>query len=367
MARFRAIMDQGGEALYIIDAETVRFVDVNETACQMLGYSREELLKLSPKDIEISHEIPPERWRAHVKELKETGTTDVMDQNVHQRKDGTSFPVEVSDSLRTFGDRDYVLAVVRDITERKRAEEKLQETQAQLLHSEKLASLGTLVAGVAHEILNPLNILSMGLQIWKKKLGPDAPEVAPNSYDNMSKQIFRITEITQNLLQFARHRQPEFKSLNITSVVNSSTKLFEQEYRFDNVVLVRDHDENLPPVEGDEDRLCQVFVNLLSNAKDAMPNGGKITLHIHPFTRDGKQWVRVGVEDTGTGIPQDKLNKIFDPFFTTKPEEKGTGLGLSISFGIIQSHRGEILVESTEGKGTTFLVEFPAYVAEPKA
>ena len=244
--------------------------------------------------------------------------------------------------------------------ENARVFEELRDAQAQLLRSEKLASMGTLVAGVAHEILNPLNNLSIQVQMLKEGILADDPEALGESYRTMDTQVNRITRITQNFLHFARHREPQLKNLDMRNVLDQVLDLVEYQYRVENVELVRDYARDLPQVEGDEDQLGQVFLNFLANARDAMPEGGQITLRTRSCLRDGTPWVRITVEDTGTGMPKGILNQIFDPFFTTKPEGKGTGLGLSVSYGIVENHGGKLDVETEEGKGTTFLVELPA-------
>ena len=252
--------------------------------------------------------------------------------------------------------------ILGTVIERTRTEEALHQKESQLLRSEKLASIGTLISGVAHEILNPVQIISMHVQMAQMDSTQlSSPEKLSQSFKIMKTQVERITRITKNLLDFSRQREPQVERLDPRTVLDGVLNLLEYQYRVTNIEIVRDYAKNLPLIEGDRDQLGQVFLNLLGNAKDAMPDRGRVTLRARRFTRDEKPWVRMAVEDTGGGIPKDILNRIFDPFFTTKPEGKGTGLGLSISYGIVETHDGRLSVQSQEGKGTTFFIELPAH------
>ncbi|MFQ5914814.1 MAG: ATP-binding protein [Nitrospinota bacterium] len=248
----------------------------------------------------------------------------------------------------------------RQKAEAERANKEIRETQAKLLQSEKLSSIGTLVAGVAHEILNPMNNLYIKVQLMQEGIGTENPEELKESFGSMRMEIERASRITKNLVDFARKREPQLKRVDIRGVLDRVVGLVEYQYRVTNVQFVKDYSKDLPQLEADEGQLSQVFLNLMGNAKDAMPEGGQVTLRARSFFRNEDPWVRVGVEDTGKGIPRDIVKRIFDPFFTTKPEGKGTGLGLSVTYGIVENHGGKLEVESEEGKGTTFMVELPA-------
>ncbi|MFQ5912133.1 MAG: GAF domain-containing protein [Nitrospinota bacterium] len=333
--------------------ENGRILDANQTLARMLGYEPHELIGM-----EVQGTVPPE-YRNYVLKRNLSGYEKTFEAQC-LRKDGSVFPVEVHGGPIPYQGRTVRVAAIRDITERKRAEEELQKTQALLVRSEKMAAVGTLVAGVAHETLNPLNNLSVQIQMLKRGILADDPKRLSNSYQVIDKQVNRIARITQNLLQFTRCRESQMKKLDVRSVLDRVVDLVEDPYRLEKMDVVRDYDPHLPLVEADEDRLSQVFLNLIGNAKDAMPEGGRVTLRARSSTCNGSARVRIEVEDTGTGITKDVLNRIFDPFFTTKPEGKGTGLGLSVSYGIVENHGGKLDVESKEGKGTTFLVELPA-------
>ena len=229
----------------------------------------------------------------------------------------------------------------------------LRETQQQLIQSEKLASIGQLAAGVAHEINNPIGIMLGFAQVLAKKIPPDDPMAKP--LKAIEREGLRCKRIVQNLLDFARRSQPSLRPVNVNDILEASCALIEHQVTLQNVELIKGYDPNLPLVMADDNQLQQVFMNMILNAYQAMPNGG--TLRI--TTRSVGQEVQIIFSDTGVGIPPENLNRIFDPFFTTKEVGRGTGLGLSVSYGIIQQHGGSIEVESQVGVGTTFIVKLP--------
>jgi signal transduction histidine kinase len=237
-----------------------------------------------------------------------------------------------------------------------KVEERTQElraTQEQLLQSEKLASIGQLAAGVAHEINNPMGVILGFAQGILKTLPEDNPLRKPLT--TMEKESLRCKRIVQNLLDFARHSEPTPSPTNINELIDSFCDLVEHQTSLQNIKLVKGYDPALPSIMADPNQLQQVFINIMLNAYQAMPEGG--TLHI--TTRTVGSELQVIFADTGTGIPPESIQNIFDPFFTTKEVGEGTGLGLSVSYGIVKAHGGDIEVESQVGKGTTFIIKLP--------
>ncbi|MBI3325940.1 MAG: GAF domain-containing protein [Nitrospinae bacterium] len=230
--------------------------------------------------------------------------------------------------------------------------EQLKLSQRQLLQAEKLASLGSLTTGVAHEILNPLAVISGRVQLLL--LRPEVPPDLQRVYHLLLDQVDRITRICDGMLHFARQKEPRFEPVDLNASLVQTLALLESELRLRNIAVHTAVDPELPHIIADEGQLRQVFLNLLTNAMDAMPGGG----NLHLATRRGEP-VQVVVADTGCGIPPEHLSKIFDPFFSTK--EMGTGLGLAVAHGIIQSHEGTIRVESPKGEGTTVVIELPSH------
>jgi len=234
--------------------------------------------------------------------------------------------------------------------------ESLQEAQDQIVQAEKLASVGRLTSGAFHEILNPLNIISGHIQflLMDKDLSPRI-----SKYLNIMRgQSDRIAKIVKGLLQFSRYSKQKIVEVKINDLIEKVLSLVEYEVKFDNVKVIKELDPSLPPIMGDEEKLSQVLFNLVSNARDAMPQGG--TLKISTRASVNSDFIEIRFQDTGCGISEENINKIFDPFFTTKEAGKGTGLGLSLSYGIIQDHGGTISVESKVNEGTNFIIYLPA-------
>jgi signal transduction histidine kinase len=234
----------------------------------------------------------------------------------------------------------------------------LEHAQAQLVQSEKLASLGLLAGGVAHEINNPLMVILGRAELLLQDLAADAP--AARDLDTIRRETVRIADIVRNLLQFSREgHDGAVGPVDVNRAVEAVVSMTRQILSVDSVVIDTDLGRDLPPVSGNSGQLQQVFTNIVINAFHAMPGGGKLFIRT---THRGSE-VSASFTDTGFGIPPEHLGNIFDPFFTTKREGKGTGLGLTVSYGIIRAHHGDIRVESEPGKGTCFTVILPAHAA----
>jgi two-component system NtrC family sensor kinase len=239
----------------------------------------------------------------------------------------------------------------------KERDDKLKEhTSQQIMKSERLATLGQLAAGVAHEINNPLGTISIYAQMILDELGKDN-DSCRESLEVVMKQTNRAGRIVKDLLEFARQSEPEMRILNINDVLRKAIEITTHSAELQNISLAKYLVGELPDVQGDTDKLQQVFVNIIINAIQAMPEGGELTVGTR-LTEDG-EFVEVEISDTGCGIPQEHLSKLFDPFFSTKGTGEGTGLGLSVSLGIIQKHKGTIDVKSKVGVGSTFTIRLP--------
>jgi two-component system NtrC family sensor kinase len=235
----------------------------------------------------------------------------------------------------------------------------LKTAQAQLIQSEKLSAVGQFVAGVAHELNNPLtSVIGFAELLQQKALAPEHQ----NYVDRIARSAARCHKIVNNLLSFSRQHEPERKPILLNDLVDAVIEIIAYDLRSSNITLVKEYQSGLPAILGDSHQLQQVVLNILSNARQAM----------EAFRRDGQIVLRTGctdthvwlrIKDNGPGMPREILTRIFDPFFTTKPQGKGTGLGLSLSYGIMQEHRGRIHAESEPGHGTEFILELP--IAEP--
>jgi signal transduction histidine kinase len=246
------------------------------------------------------------------------------------------------------------------------ANKKLKETQEELIRSEKLASIGRFAAGVAHEVGNPLGSI-LGYTSLLASEGIDK-ETGKDYLKRIEKEIERINRIVRELLNYARPTKFEIKEVEVNQIIENTLSLLSYQKSFKNIETRLEFQPHLPPIQGDESQLSQVFMNIILNAVDAMPQGGTLRIKTEECIvgngfstkfSEGDRLVRIKFSDTGIGIKQEDLKKIFDPFFTTKDPDKGTGLGLSVSLRIVESLGGEIKVESEPGKGSTFEVYFP--------
>jgi PAS domain S-box-containing protein len=250
--------------------------------------------------------------------------------------------------------RDFVvvgrIVIVDDITER-------VSLETQLAQADKLSSIGLLAAGVAHEINTPLAVISSYAQMLSKQMRGDQ-RLGP-VLEKITQQSFRASEIANGLLNFSRTSTTEFREVHLNQVIHDTLSLLEHQFKKAMIEVTLELTDDLPPIHGNPGKLQQVFLNLLLNAKEAMPTGGKLRI-----ATQANGHVEAIVADSGSGIAPEHLKRIYDPFFTTKTmpkpgERRGTGLGLSVSYGIIQEHAGKIHVESAVGAGTTFHLEFP--------
>lgn len=249
--------------------------------------------------------------------------------------------------------------------------EKLKETQNQLVQSAKLASIGELTAGVAHELNQPLMIIRTTAQLISQKLHKDTlnTDYLREKLESVERNTKRMMNIINHLRTFSRQTKGEFEPVDINKIIQSSFLMIGEQLKIRDIKVIRDLAEDLPKVHGDDNQLEQVILNLLNNSRDAIESklaaresDTELQKNIVITTRvpsDAKDQIEILFKDTGCGIPQESLKNIFDPFYTTKEVGKGTGLGLSISYGIIQNHNGEIDIEKTGPEGTTFRIRLP--------
>lgn len=321
----------------------------NKGAEALTGYRREEVIGRQGPVLYESEKDAKEVMRR----MREGDGTVSAFETTFRAKDGARIPVLISASILYDKDGQEVGSVgfSKDLRERKRAQE-------QLIRAEKMASVGLLTAGVSHEILNPLNVIILRLHTLIGN--PDTPPEVTRYLRIMEKHANRITKITRDLLSFSRQRKPERRLIDLNESIKRTLNLVEHGLRIQNIEVEPKLSDELPPVLADQDQLQQVVLNLLTNAKDAMPDGGRLVLSTESVLENGEQFVEFRVEDTGPGITPEHLEKLFDPFFTTKSEGKGTGLGLSICQGIIETHGGTIWAKNGTDGGASFVVRLAA-------
>jgi two-component system NtrC family sensor kinase len=368
--RYRTLFESALDAIWVNDLNG-KLVQVNKVAEDLLGFSIEELMKNRVKDL-----LPKESLPLAVKIGKALLAGEEIEQPYEQyitKKDGTPVYVKMTTTLiKENGKPMFFMHIGRDVTREKELQQELQTayqqlsesheqlklSQQQLIHAEKLTSLGQLAASIAHEVNNPLAGVLLYTQLMEKKLEkkelPD--EKALDYLTKMEFELQRSTRLIRNLMDFAKQTPLEFQEVNLNSVIEKSLDLIAHSAKTQHIEVTKELDSSLPPLMGDSHQLHQVFTNLILNAVQVMSEGGKLTLRTS-VTKNNE--IKAEVTDTGCGIPPENMGKLFTPFFTTKSEVKGVGLGLAVSYGIIKNHKGRIEVDSEVDKGTTFTVYLP--------
>lgn len=331
---------------------------MNPAAEELFGFSLEKVMEF--KTVEDLY--PPGVAREIMKKLRSSeyggkgklSNTKIDVLNVT----GENIPGEISASIIYEGNREVAtMGIYTDLRERLAVEEKLKEAQSQLVQAEKMASMGQLAAGVAHEINNPLT----GILFYASLLMEKLPDTDPMKEDigYIVEDVNRCKVIVRNLLAYGRQTTPSKNIIQLNMLVQHSLGLIRDQKLYRNVKVVKKMAEDMMLVQVDTDQVSQAIINLIMNALAAMEGKGVLTLLTYRDKSAKKVFLEV--RDTGRGVPEANLSKIFDPFFTTKEPGKGTGLGLSTSIGIIQKNAGDLSVKETSSKGTTFQVDLPLY------
>jgi two-component system NtrC family sensor kinase len=342
-ARYRHLVESASDAIVTLDANG-RFTTVNHAAENISGYKREELVGQWFAPMLPDDDLPKALGHFQQALAGETG----LFESQFYRKDGEVRTISITYS--TPQKDEEVLCLIRDVTDQKMLQE-------QLIQSEKMSAIGQLVSGVAHELNNPLAGISAFAQLLlaEKRFPPDQRTAAETIYS----EARRASRIVQNLLTFARQHKAEKVPTAINQVLDDTLELRGYELRVRGIDVRREYDESIPETMADAHQLQQVFLNLITNAEQAMEQKDGHHHRLTVRTRRNGEAIRIEVEDTGAGIPANLIERIFNPFFTTKPTGSGTGLGLSISLGIVREHEGRIWAENSPQGGARFIVEVP--------
>jgi PAS domain S-box-containing protein len=343
-ASYRRAIDRAPACILMVDAAARTVFDVNQVAERLLGYERSELLDRPLRDLHPLADQPRAAalWQAAL----EHGHASRDDLHLRTRR-GDAIPVFANAGYMEYGPRPWVQLICVDISDRKRLE-------SQLIQSEKMAAIGQLAAGIAHELRNPLAIVMNALYDLGQIVDADNAE-AREDLRIAEEEIGRAQSIIKNLLEFSRESGAELERLDVNDLLSRTVQLM-QKYLQNNGVRVTTDLGVIPPCLANMNAMRQIFLNLITNAVQAMPDGGELTLTTGTV---GQNRVRVDVRDTGVGIPPEHLQDIFNPFYTTKDPGQGTGLGLSVVHTILQRYQGQIRVRSEVGAGTTFTIELP--------
>jgi len=326
---------------------------VNRSFELTTGYSREEAIGKTPRVLKSG-----KHDRKFYEKMWSTLTSGQVWQSTitNRRKDGTLFEEEgnISPVLNEAGQITNYVAVKRDITERRKMEEMLRQ-------SEKMSAVGQLAAGVAHEINNPLGVILGFAQAVVRRLKPGDPLEIP--LKSIEKESIRCKNLVQDLLTFSRASRTEREPMELNRVVEGALTLVMAQARVTGVEVLRELSSDLPRILGNSNQIQQIIINLANNALDAMAGKGVLVLSTERLQQGPLSWVLLRVIDNGPGIPPEIQNRIFDPFFTTKPVGQGTGLGLSLIHEIVKKHSGVIDVKSRPGS-TEFCIRFPVRQAQ---
>ncbi len=377
---FHQLLNASTETMLLIDTEGT-IVELNEVAARRLGHAQDELIGANVYDI-LPLDVARTR-RAHVEEAIRCGKP----RRFEDEREGIIFDSSICPVVDAQGSIIHIAIFGRDITQRVQMEDELrafrdhlerrveertaqletanrelaaqiadcERLQAELIQASKMNALGTMAGGIAHEVRNPLSIISSCNQLLQEH--PDNQQVRGQCIEKITAACQRASLIVENLLTFAAPAEEQIEQVNLNTVLDNAMVLLGHRMDRQGITLKKDLQADLPTVMGNPPLLQQVFINLMLNATDAMGEGGRLTVSTRVTDHDE---VTIEFSDTGPGISPEHLPEIFDPFFTTKPVGEGEGLGLSISYSIIQQHNGSIQVESQPGQGATFSVRLPA-------
>jgi PAS domain S-box-containing protein len=350
----RSLFEQATDGILIMNDNGI-ITDANEKACEIYGFDKESLIGTNIEFFET--EKNKHLWAERKKRL--LNGESLFFETQHQRKDGSIVSIEISAKAIELESGRVIQAFCRDVTEKKRL-------QQQLLQSQKLESIGQLAGGIAHDFNNFLTVIMGYSELLSQN--PKLDERSLHMIKQITRSASQASQIVEKLLKFSRRGDIERTKVNLNNIINETHEMLER-FLPREVKIRKELHEPLPLVEADPNQMEQVLMNLVINAKDAMPNGGTITINTALTFLDKDEagvanirpgeYVKVSISDTGKGIPEENLPHIFEPFFTTKGKDKGTGLGLAMVYGIVKEHGGHITVKSKLNKGTTFEVYLP--------
>ncbi|MGD2185156.1 MAG: PAS domain S-box protein, partial [Desulfobacterales bacterium] len=364
--RYRDILESIEEGYFEVDLKG-NFTFFNDQVCEIIGYPRRELMGMNNR--QYTSPATARKMFQIFNRVFKTGKSAKITKFEIIRKDGTKKFLEVSASLMCNSNKAPIgfRGVLRDVTDRFQAEKDRERLESQVQHAQKMEAVGTLAGGIAHDFNNLLMGFQGNISLMLMDLDEDHPHC--EFLDNMERYVRRGSELTRQILGFARGGKYQVKTINLNDLMNKSTDMFSRTKK--EITIHRNFQKDLWPVEADKGQIEQVLLNLFVNAWQAMPGGGSLFLETEnvtleendydkPYDISPGRYVRISVSDTGIGMDRPTQERIFEPFFTTKGVGRGTGLGLASAYGIIKNHNGIINVYSEKGHGATFKIYLPA-------
>ena len=351
--KYSAIFDNIPNPVFVLDMVTLEILDCNGSVESVYGHKKEAILRISFLELFRKEE------RKHYENLIKTST--VINQARQYSVNGEPLFVNIRISPSDYLGGKALLVTTSDITKR-------LETEQQLIQASKMATLGEMATGVAHELNQPLTVIKTASRFFMRKIAKNEKiedEVISTMATEIDSYVDRAAKIINHMRQFGRQSDVSLEKVQVNSILERALEILGQQLKVRGIEVVWDLTPDLPPILADPDRLEQVFINLLINARDAIDEKGQSQAHqkgakkITLKTRTDDTDITVEVTDTGPGIPASMLERIFEPFFTTKKVGQGTGLGLSISYGIVKDCKGSIRAVSGENEGTSFIIKFP--------
>jgi histidine kinase len=350
--KYRVIFNNIPNPVFVLDKKNFKILDCNDNAIAVYGFSKWEMLKTSFLDLFEDSE--------HSRYSRELRASNILNQVKQVTEDGRIIFVNIRVSPLEYIGRDALLVTTSDITKRLMAEQ-------QLIQASKMATLGEMATGIAHELNQPLTVIKTASNFLQRKVNRSEEikeEILMTMTEEIDSHVNRASKIINHLREFGRKSEVRKEKIQVNDALTKSLEIFIQQLKIRGIEVVVQMEENLPMILADSNRLEQVFVNLLINARDAVEERAEkqkdFSKRIYVNTGAKEKKVQIEIKDTGAGIPKNVYEKIFEPFFTTKEVGKGTGLGLSISYGIVQDYEGTIKVKTRENEGSSFIIEFPA-------
>jgi PAS domain S-box-containing protein len=343
-AKYKTLVEEINDGYFVIQDEGIVFA--NRAYCEMHGYALHEVLG------QRYYALVAPGSRQRVIEIyrgsHQAGGAPAVFEYMRHHKDGRTFPTEITAKVVRYEKRFSNIGLCRDISKRVEMERRMRE-------SERMAYVGQITTSLSHEIRNPLSAVKLNLQILSRN-----PQLRGNDQrriDISVKEVIRLEGILTELLDFAKPLQMEFAGCGVNRVLSSCAELLEMRFKEKGLSLVQKFDSRIPEIQGDGERLGQAFINLLLNAMEASPVGGKVWVKTQYYHRGPAQSIRIAFEDEGAGVPGETLDDIFKPFFTTKT--RGTGLGLANVKRIVEAHGGRVKVGGRQSRGASFQVRLP--------